>query len=69
MNAKKCYDCKHRRPVPGDAHSACANRDAHVKGHPQGIRGGWFMWPVNFDPTWLMECDGQEPKETAQASR
>ena len=22
-----------------------------IKGHPQGIRNGWFMWLVNFDPT------------------
>ena len=29
-----------------------------IKGHPQGIRRGWFMWPVNFDPTWLIECNG-----------
>ena len=29
-----------------------------IKGHPQGIRSGWFMWPVNFDPTWLLECNG-----------
>lgn len=29
-----------------------------IKGHPQGVRRGWFMWPVNFDPTWLIECNG-----------
>lgn len=23
-----------------------------------GIRGGWFNWPVNFDPTWLEACKG-----------
>lgn len=23
-----------------------------------GIRGGWFNWPVNFDPVWLMSCKG-----------
>ena len=21
----KCYECKHRRPIPGDAHSWCAH--------------------------------------------
>ncbi len=34
-----------------------------IKGHPQGIRSGWFMWPVNFDPTWLMECNGFKEKK------
>lgn len=35
-----------------------------VKGHPHGIRSGWFNHPFNFDPTWLLECNGFEPKET-----
>lgn len=29
-----------------------------IKGHPMGIRRGWFMWPANFDPNWLLECNG-----------
>ena len=33
-----------------------------IKGNPQGIRGGWFMWPVNFDPRWLVECNGHLEK-------
>jgi len=90
MEEKKfdCYKCKHRRTIPGDAHSACyhpkvnqddnmfgaiadmvagksnkAWQELNIQGHPQGIRSGWFMWPVNFDPTWLLNCDGFEPKE------
>ena len=35
-----------------------------VKGNPQGVRGGWFNWPANFDPTWLMECDSFEAKDS-----
>ena len=34
-----------------------------IKGHPQGIRRGWFNWPINFDPTWLVECNGFTEKE------
>ena len=33
-----------------------------IKGHEQGIRHGWFMWPANFDPTWLLECNGFKEK-------
>lgn len=53
-----CYQCVHRIEIPGDAHSRCNNHDAKVKGHPHGIRRGWFLWPVNFDPVWLLSCDG-----------
>lgn len=34
----------------------------NVKGEPHGIRNGWFSWPLNFDPTWLLSCDGFESK-------
>ena len=30
----------------------------NIKGNAHGIRSGWFMWPVNFDPVWLENCDG-----------
>ena len=53
-----CYKCEHRREVPGNCHIRCANIVANVEGHEQGKRGGWFHWPFNFDPTWLMSCDG-----------
>lgn len=36
-----------------------------VTGNPTGIARGWFNWPWNFDPTWLLTCDGFEPKKEA----
>lgn len=24
-----------------------------IEFNPVGIRGGWCLWPVNFDPTWV----------------
>lgn len=36
----------------------------NIKGHPQGIRNGWFNFPFNFDPTWLLNCDGFKQKES-----
>lgn len=56
----KCYECAHRRTIPGDCHSSCANRKARVKGNEHGIAHGWFAWPWNFDPIWLESCDGFE---------
>jgi hypothetical protein len=58
MKKQDCYKCVHRLDVPGDAHSRCNNVDAKVEGHPHGIKKGWFIWPLNFDPTWLTSCDG-----------
>ena len=33
-----------------------------IRGNPQGIRNGWFMWPANFDPVWLENCLGYKAK-------
>lgn len=53
-----CYKCVHRLCVPGNAHSRCNNHEAHVTANSHGVRMGWFIWPLNFDPTWLTSCDG-----------
>lgn len=90
-----CYKCKHRRSLPGDAHSSCAHpgisadadtplnrvmaifasvgqasipvinetKEIKVVGHPTGIMKGWFVWPWNFDPIWLVSCTGYEEPE------
>lgn len=29
-----------------------------IAGKVHGIRHGWFIWPFNFDPTWLVRCSG-----------
>ena len=52
-----CRKCEHRKSIPGDAHISCTNSSAKVTGHRIGVNGGWFMWPWNFDPNWLLECD------------
>lgn len=76
----KCYTCKHRGTVPGDAHSSC-NQGLHEYTHrnpdntvnirvsldPHGVRNGWAMWPFNFDPIWVESCNSyvNTSKETA----
>jgi hypothetical protein len=35
----------------------------NVKGNSHGIKEGWFNWPLDYDPRWLLECDGFEAKE------
>lgn len=58
MERPNCYQCIYRREFPGDAHSACANWEAKVVGDRYGREEGWFMWPLNFDPVWLISCTG-----------
>ena len=28
-----------------------------------GVEMGWFTWPINFDPVWLLTCDGFTAKD------
>lgn len=30
----------------------------NIEAAAPGVDGGWFVWPVNFDPVWLTRCDG-----------
>lgn len=58
MKKPNCYKCVHRGEIPGNAHSSCNNHKAGAKGNPHGIKSGWFYWPLNFDPVWLLSCEG-----------
>jgi len=58
-----CYKCKHKQSIPGDCHLRCKNSNATVAGVEHGIKNGWFCWPANFDPTWLVSCDGFAPNK------
>lgn len=67
-----CYKCQYRGTIPGDCHSRCNHpsvgqdiNNLAVKGDAHGIRSGWFMWPANFDPTWLLTCNGFTAKKEA----
>ena len=61
---KECYSCKFRNSVPGSVHSHCANPDPFMEGDEYGIEKGWFIYPLNFDPTWkLKQCSMYIPKK------
>jgi len=34
-----------------------------ITANPHGVKNGWFTWPWNFDPVWLLTCDGFEATE------
>lgn len=57
----ECFSCKHRRNIPGDAHSNCAKPDPLMRGNSHGIKMGWFLYPFNFDPVWKIKlCNNFE---------
>jgi len=62
MTKPDCYKCKYREDIPGDAHSRCTNKKAKVVGDKYGRWHGWFSWPFNFDPIWLISCSGFKKK-------
>lgn len=64
-----CYKCKHRGELLVGLHSTCANREAKVTANAHGIKSGWFFWPYNFDPVWLVSCDGFAPREAMGPQR
>ncbi len=56
-----CHRCEFKREVPGDAHIECVKPDATMTGLPHGIREGWFMYPLVFDPVWMTsKCENFE---------
>lgn len=63
----QCETCVYRRPVPGNAHIECvfnwtrALTEKKVTmiplGHTHGIKQGWYMFPILFDPVWtVIKC-------------
>jgi len=73
-----CYKCKWRRSIPGDAHSECTPGYVDVTTvailaiaklipvpyeDPHGVKNGWSMWPMNFDPVWIRNCPYYKAKE------
>lgn len=75
----KCYTCKHRGTLPGDAHSTCkqalyeySNRNPdltiniRVSLDPYGVSKGWANWPFNFDPLWVDDCNSYAVNTTTQ---
>lgn len=37
-----------------------------IKAELHGIQCGWFMWPINFDPVWLRNCNGYTREDADQ---
>ncbi len=42
--------------------SLSGNNPIGVVGNERGINNGWFNFPYNYDPIWLLKCDGFRQK-------
>jgi hypothetical protein len=65
MNCNKCIN---HRIIPGDRHLSCTNYNAIIKLILNTPRR-YMMWPFNFDPIWITDCDGYQEKLNASNSR
>ncbi len=66
----ECWSCQHRRAVVGNAHIQCVKPDGLMTGDKHGIKEGWFMYPLLFDPTWKMKlCSNYEGAVKQTVSR
>lgn len=53
-----CYQCRHRSQLDWSPHSRCHNLIAMPKADPHGVAKGWCIWPIYFDPVWILSCKG-----------
>ena len=38
------------------------NGTFEIEANEHGVNKGWFIWPFNFDPVWLENCNAFEEK-------
>ena len=38
-------------------------KELDIRADSRGINNNWFNWPWNFDPVWLIHCEGFKEKE------
>jgi len=60
MLKANCYECGYRGKNPGSAHIRCnfdwgKSENKPPGGNPHGIKKGWYIFPLNYDPTWMTE--------------
>lgn len=55
-----CYNCAYKQVIPGNTHVQCMfdfqkAKMPMPKGDETGIKNGWFVFPINYDPNWMLE--------------
>lgn len=57
-----CHKCVYKGENPGTAHIRCRFdwKNSELKsprGNPVGIKRGWWIFPLHFDPVWGDQCE------------
>lgn len=69
LKSNNCYKCKWKRSVAGNCHIECVRPDPDMTGDPHGMKNGWFIYPMLFDPIWMTkECINFHDKEDETVS-
>ncbi len=73
-----CFNCAYRTDIPGDAHIGCSfawekSENKPPKANEAGVKNGWYMFPLNFDPVWQEEpckehSDTKKPEMVTQVN-
>ena len=65
MRRPNCHKCKYSKRIIGHFHLRCQRpKEPKVVGSTHGklIPPAKMNFPLNFDPSWLDECNGFEEK-------
>ena len=58
----KCETCLYKKGIPGNTHIECTGQKVNIFGvSDHGVKQGWFVFPIIYDPVWAEECDGYVP--------
>jgi hypothetical protein len=71
QESPNCHNCKNSELAPFSGHHLSCNKPVpSIAANAHGVKNGWCMYPVNFDPIWLVgECKNYEPKEPKEEIR
>jgi len=68
----QCWRCAYKAAVPGSCHIRCVYNWAKSEHRPPrgkeyGIDSGWYYFPLNYDPVWMIDgcqarADEREPE-------
>jgi len=55
--------------LSGSTSLLAAIKELEIAGNAHGISKGWFLWPANFDPVWLENCNGHTEQKNAEGNQ
>lgn len=63
-----CVTCENCIPIHDSVRVRCNNVAANVRVNPHGYEKGFAYWPTNFNPIYIISCDGYSKKLESSTS-